>query len=494
MPYVNSDMRRRDVPAMHFIPKNDRSKQAKWPADENINASLKEPFFSEDRVDGKVIGNVFYASKEEARLIADEVALLKKNRQSLRDHLDARLGALFLQLVDCYDTGETYEEGKVEDQMVSSGSLSWVCDEEESEGKLEAQSAHLGTLPCVIAYPRDAYNAWKAQPKKVEKPAGHVLGKYSPTYHFNNACSGHITVVNEADSLMDWKGQKAIIVRPFALELLKGSATKEIDPLNGMRLFVSKLSATVDSLHVHQTDPSLKLIFKTYQEHLVSIRALIEEQPDEFLTLMLGIEIDENAPHVKKLREVIYPSRIKTLQMFSEYQSQIAARIELAKSNIIGKLRKPNLFDAAFKAKVLLSAPNYSSRMDQVLRRFFCMNAAQARQGWNAAFKPAKQLCDSPSAEKEIESAFDDISSLMHNREVDISLLRANLLFQLRSLHRWSQSTVAAKINQLSPSAKMYQQKISRLELGEKQIDETLATLFSRVFNVNRSIFISDLV
>lgn len=490
MPHVNRDMRREPVAQFIFRPIADRSQQTQWEGKDNINASVVDPLFQKQRELNRIVGTIYQAKASKVGILCNEVEILAKHAQTLPDHLDARLSAFFRQLVDVYDTPSFFVNGKVEDQLESSKTLTWVSPDGKS-GTLSFESAHYGTLPCIIAYPRVEYTAWLANPAS-QKPQGYVFNKYSDTYRFNNACAGHLKIVNEADSLLDWKSGNDVIIRPFALELLNASAKKELDPFSGMRFFIAKLNMAIEQLLATKTEPSLQFIFQTYKGHLATIQEMLEQRPHDFFTLLLGIEIDENDPLIQKLRDVIYPHRFKTLQTASGCQSQIAARVEIAKQNILNNRKKPNLFDKAFKARLILDAHQHSEKMSQLFQRHFCMNKAQAEQLWDSSLKPAKNLCLSQTATTEITALFSDISKLLHNYSVDVSLLRANLLRQIRELNHWSQTKVATKINDLSPQIGLYQQQVSRLELGEKKITDILAELFGQIFNVHHSIFISD--
>ncbi len=506
MPHVNRDMQKQNVQTVHFTPVGDRKKQTEWRGDENNCASVVDPYFEPQRelgrLDpqrllpsqiGRVVNNVLYALPHEANLLSNEANFLAQNAQSLRDHMDARLSAMFRQLVDVWGQPYSIESGKVEDQLESSGRMNWVCDDGR-RGSLAFQSAHYGTLPCIVAYPRDAYVLWANNPL-LPKPAGHVLNKYSDTYHAGNACAGHLQIVNEADSLMDYKSGQDNIVRPFALSLLNASAAKQTDPLSAIRLFIGKLRVTVETLIATRREPSLQTIFQTYREHLAYIHAQIEQDPHSFFKLLLGVEINDNDPLAQKLRTIIYPHRFVALQAMSGYQSQIAARINVLKTQILGGRRRPANFDKAFKAYTITLANQHSEKMGKIFQRYFCTNTANATQAWNECSlrngnSIAQTKCLTGTAG--LQALFSDIDKLMHNYSIDISLLRANLLRQLRQLNNWSQSVVSYKVNQIDPTQRLYHQQLSRMELGQKKISETLADMFTQIFGVHRSVFIAD--
>lgn len=508
MGYVNLDMRSEIVPQYVFKPIGDRKKQTQWKGEDNINPSVVDPYFQRQRelgiVDpkgeiengvGRIVRQIFHATQHEADLNSLEVLFLTEHIQSLKDHLDARLCAYFRQLVDVYGRPQCFEIGKVEDQLESSKALPWRSADGRT-GTLSFESAHYGTLPCIIAYPEAEYRLWKTTPQNNPKPAGHIFGKYSDTYHSNNGCGGHLKIVNEADSIMDYKGGADVNLRPFALELLNASAQKRVDPMSGMRLLVGKLSASVETLLATRREPSLQLIFQTYRDHLAHIRTMIEEEPHAFFTFLLGVEINEEDPRIHKLKTVIYPNRFMTLQRLSTCQSQIAARVALAKERVLGGVgRKPRGFDQAFKAHLILQAKQKSERIGKVMQRHFCMHAAYAQKAWDdcttkKGHSVAQRKC--LRAQAEIDALLADIQKLTHNYSVNKSLLRANLLRQLRESHSWSQTLVAYKVNQISPGENLYQKQVSRLELGQKKISKSLAGTLSQVFNVHRSVFISD--
>lgn len=493
---VNNDMRVRHVtqPADYF-PVGDRSKQKKNDPKENMGPSLLDhPFFQEGRETGRFKKKVFQATRAEAVVLRSEKNFLSQaeNFQGLKDHLDARIFCCFRQLVDCYDTPNVYEKSEVEDQAKSSEAIQWVCKQTKEKGTLKRESAHYGTIPCLTAYPRDAYEEW-LEDDDLQKPKGKVYNKYSDTYILNNSCGGLLKVVNKADSLIDWEGGQQIVIRPFTMDLINKSATKEEDPLTAIRLYIGKLRQSIDLLAAQPNTPALTYIFETYQQHLNHVQEMIDERPNAFFKYILGVHLNEDDPMIVKLRDSIYPHRFRTMQKASEYQSTVSAHIEATRKKILGNLSF-NMFDQAFKARLIVQAYDHSEKMGNIFRRHFSLNKQQAEQLWTSCFNPAKNHLLQQPAKAAIDKLIDKVEDVVHNLSVDVSLLRANLMKEMREMNAISQTALAKRINKIDRSAGLYQQQISRLERGEKRITDGLAESLSKVFNLHSSIFLTELV
>ena len=106
--------------------------------------------------------------------------MLEENLDFIEQHVDRRIQLFFMQLISVYRMPYHFEWVEAQDEYGKGGNYKL------GQGKVfKTEAAHPSTLPSLVAYPRDKWEAYKR--KERGKPKGFVYLKYGHSYMQHNA-------------------------------------------------------------------------------------------------------------------------------------------------------------------------------------------------------------------------------------------------------------------------------------------------------------------
>ncbi len=459
-------------------------------------------------------------TEEEAKTYTDPAERIKLSRTALRNHLHERISAFFMQLIDCYDTPYYYTIGKVEDQMKSTSPLHIEIDEDieievEAEREVKHASAHHGTLPCVYVYPRGEWEAWKLHKLAQNRPSPKVHVKNSDTYRLNNACSGLEEVINRADIDIDGNATEETTelrktpqreedkkLREKAIALLNLAARKEIDPIEGLRRFLTDLGKRIKVLSQqnHVAKPEKNFIFKSWRADIGAIQQAFAANVQLYIADLLGINTHNPAiQDTLNVMPLVFPRHYQLLKTKDYYQTTLAEKIEQLAKGILGTAKKPKLFKQAFDVAMMKGALASSEKVRIIFQRFY--NCSGQTLGQLAATcqknaTPALNLVNSESSKEKIKAFFIQFEQYIHNLNIEQTKFRAKLLKEIRGIkgigvrkfvlaYNWN--------NRKNPKVKSLSYgQVYRIEGGCVEITKEMAESFAAILKVDRSIFMPE--
>lgn len=518
-PYVNINMR-----SIQNLPLRSGHEPAvgerdKWDVKENHSPSVLDPVWGEVReiltkdktkTEAKKPLKVELTTVEMVAALTDKCTRLALSKIPIEEHMEERISAFLMQLIDCYDTDLHFTVGHTQDQTESTPSMHFliqrgVARPPQADLKMTFASAHHGTLPCLFAYPRVEWEAWKGQnnPKAPGKPQAKVYLCQSDTYYLNNACTGLATIINQADIDLDGNPTEKNVefsrrprvndqkkLRELSIALFNRVAKKEINPVQGFGLYMHELTRLVDGLDAQHVDGERHLIFSTWKALLGDLNARYAGNYKLFIATLLGIRIPVGDRDAINLDEIVYPRHFKMMQLKNTYQTELALRVEdLRKKVLAGLPKAPLTFDKAFKAALLKEASQQKEKVRQIFQRYYNANGQTAEQLERECFKPAFDLLDRAASKLKVREFFSEFSKYIHNFTVDQSKFSSGLAKEIRLMRGLSLRTFSQKHNELFPNARrLNYEQLRRIELGCVMPDTGLIGRMARVLDIHESV------
>ena len=484
-----------------------KKKRDKWDFEGNITPSVEDPVFAAQR-ESLSPKKIVLQSPEEVASLTDGVARIELSREAIGDHLDERISSFFMQLIDCYDTDLYFTVGTTEDQTVSTPTISLtggggIHIPHKADKKIDFASAHHGTLPCVYAYPKTAWDIWKLKgnPLAAGKPEPVVYMKNTDSYFLNNACSGLEKAINEADIAIDGNSTEKLIefkktikkpedekLREFSIKLLNRVARKNVSPVRALGLFISKLQARIECCANAPRTETERKIFEIWLSDIEEISATVEEDLNTFAAQLVGVQIPYDRTKRVDVQSLVLPSYCKLLKQKNTYQTQLNVLISQLRSDILQSVQKtPKSFDKALKIEIISVASQANERVSRIVQRYFCCSAENAKK--LECTKPALQLVR--KSRQMIKNMISKVSDYLHNFSVEEASIQGGLVKTVRKAKKISLREFAEIHNLKYPNAhKLNYEQLRRYEMGCVKMDHSEAARFAQVLKLPPRILI----
>jgi hypothetical protein len=525
-PYVNLNMRPYDLPLnSEFSPTEDS--REKWGLAENLTPSVRDPVFQterEEHIEAKKKETdpliITIKTTEEAALCVNKCGRMILSREAIADHMEERIKAFLMQIIDCYDTELYFTIGKTLNQTKSTPSIHFklgrsVPTSSSADCKMTFASAHHGTLPCIYAYPREAWETWKSQGNQNApgKPDPKVYLKNSDTYYLNNACTGLATIINQADIDIDGNPTEKTIefghqknehqkkLREYTIDLLNRAARKEISPIQGLGLFVDKLKTIVTDLKEANFPEDKHFIFFTWQEEIERLDSRYKKNYQLFIAKLLGIHVPVLDRDSINLEEIVYPRHFKILQRKNLYQTQLAFNVDQLKNTILnGANRTPKNFNKAFKWALMKEAlAQKNKKIQTIFQRFYNSSGESLealQRDCEQTCKPALQLVNKDISKKHIKDFFLNFSQYIHNFTIDEAKFSSTLVYKIRhDIRGLSLRKFSEKYNAMFPKAHpLNHEQLRRIEIGCAPPTPGMIGRMAKVLDIHESVLQAGLL
>ncbi|NGX33850.1 MAG: hypothetical protein K1060chlam1_00192 [Candidatus Anoxychlamydiales bacterium] len=451
-------VKRDPLPFQHWSAEREEKIKPKWQLQVyNVNSIVDEKL-GEIKLDG---GHV---SDKQWEIYEDINKVIEEYRERIEQHLDRRIQLFFMQLICTWKTPYHFEWVEANDQYGKG------CNNKLKKGKdqttiFETVAAHSSTLPCLIAYPIEAWERYEREEEN--KPEGFVYLKYGHSYLQHNGTLELALCFNQADSLIDGTHNNSRL-RNEALKIVNAVAKGEYGPKEGMKHFIRQLEIFIERGEKLQPSVSRLHALHCYSQRLREVkREMIED--DGYFDQLLGVKVAE---HMQEdiLRKIVYQKRFKLIQKCEDIESKIARDILDAQNRML-KTRKKNLKSLDFRLRYIL-LEDMDSIFRRKIERLFCTTLEQLQTGieknekrLRAFEERAKIRFFRQSHAKEIAK----LKAILHARfrELDNEELnyRSELLKGLRwNLNSWTQRALAEAYKKRFPLDSMSNSMASRLE------------------------------
>ncbi len=524
--YVNIDMRSTIVSRVfQFLPSEGNRNH--WDLNDNETPSVADAVYQKERSKREreartqkerqsplkiPIKDAFAVSR-----LLDPVSRIRISEEAIRHHFEEKISTFLMQLIDCYDTSSHYTIGVTENQTTSTSAVQFVPGEgvvfpPGSKTKMTYASAHHGTIPCLYAYEREKWEKWKRYadsqaPGKPTpgKPTATVYFKDSDTYRVNNACTGLEKVINEVDIDIDGnaterqvefgrrKEEGEMKLREYGISLLNKAAKKEITPLEGFVLFLTKLESLINQNcnHPCKEHRAVSRILK-HEMHL--LQGEYQGRMKFCVARLLGIHIPRGDLETVDLERIIFPRRYEIIRKKNFYQTQLSARIQLLAEDILKQApQKPKTFDKALKAALVEHASHSEEPVRRIFQRYYNLNARSIEQLKRDCFQPAKNLVYSSTSQKLIQKMMKDFSLYLRNFTIDESHFRSNLVNEIRKVKGISLRRFCFIHNEKFPEERrLNHEQLRRIEMGHVKTTPDMIRRFAAVLQVPINYFITN--
>ncbi len=526
-PYVNHDMRKiRDLPLGNsYKPSEVATSRAHWSLESNLTPSVRDEVFQAQRENfinnattkkqalGPVTAEI--EDPEEAALLTDQCGRMIFSQAAIENHMEERIAAFLMQLIDCYDTTFHYTIGKTQDQTESTPPIHFKLAEglerpPQTDLKMSFASAHHGTIPCIWSYPREEWERWKAlnNPNAGEKPQAKIHLNKSDTYYANNACTGLATEINRADIDVDGNDKEADVefgpikaegqqrLRHYSIGLLNRVAKKELNPIQGFGLYMAKLKTLIKNLNDAQLSPEKRVIFETWKKVIEEFEAIYEGDYRLFISKLLGIYALPTAEQGIDLDKVVYPRHYHLLKTKNTYQTELAFRIDDLKAKILAlRANKPRNFDKAFKLALMSEAGVQKERVRMVFQRHYNCNGEtleSLKHECEHTCKPALALVTNAASKKLIEEFFVTFAQYLHNFTIDQAKFSAELVSSIRKSQNLSLRAFSTIYNVTFPNVqRLNYEQLRRIELSCVEPSKPMIERLAKVLHVHPTVLIS---
>ncbi|MBS0626564.1 MAG: helix-turn-helix transcriptional regulator [Verrucomicrobia bacterium] len=406
--------------------------------------------------------------------------------EPLTHHVEKRVALFFQQLVACYETKLHFEIGDTLDQAESAPAL-----KNHAGQKIATRNAaHSSTIPCLIAYRQDEWEAWAGN-RRQEPPQGFVYLKGSDLYRNSNATIDMPRDINEADIAIDGKANESAL-RQKSLALLNRCGQGETTPEEGLKEFIQILSAEVAKKKNLANKEGVKRALELYKEALRQISEAIDVDGTIF-EQWLDLQVDSTDDSAR-VRRTIYHIRYDAIRQNHLSQTEILDKIEQVKNEIFGRMKQERgryaYMEDAFRHVLADSVEKDADRL-RLLKLY-----QLPFEGYDLRPNGRKMQLYSKTKTRMLQEVSEKIAPLIKEvcrmmermRHAEVSK-RASITRVLRHAKGWRQIDLSAKIKELFPTLPSSQPTISRVETGIRVIDSDYAGKLSQVFKVDAGLF-----
>ena len=404
--------------------------------------------------------------------------IIEKYRDLIFEHVSRRIDFFFQQLICCFQTKLHFEIGHVDSQGASAKKVV-LKDEKLETLEFQRNAAHSSTLPCLIAYDLEEWKLY--QEKKTELPKGWIFLKGTDSYRLWNSTINMPHWVNMADIQIDGNSRDQKL-RYKTLQLINAVAQGEIDPEEGLELFIEFSIDQVESSYKAATQLMYQKILSLYKYQLESTQASFNHNRSMWLEALLGIRVSDES-----LRKIIYQIRYLAVRDAQLGQAKLIQKIDLIKQEILASYtRKPPHFEPAFRS--LLIAETHTQRDRQRLEKLYNFSYFDFRARLNGTKLAIFENTKRKLAEKhrsQITALSAEILCDMQGLRNKEALQRSQTIKLLRRAKKWTQKRLAQELS-ISRST------ISQMENCHKLITLPIAEKLSEIFHIDTGVFISQ--
>ncbi len=389
---------------------------------------------------------------------AKEVSI---NRDGIEMAVEQRVSLFFQQALCCYKMPFHFACKGAEEQLGSSPAQNIVNAQGTFRRKREA--AHSSTVPCLLAYPKQQWDAYTSNPENVQKPRPFVYLKGSYAYHQHNATIGMGECVNGADERIDGRTSEEGKLRTKTVAVINALAQGCIDPIEGTKRFLNDFHTEVlQQIDVLPEGDRRRGVLRIYKQHIEAIQ--MEADDPAYFDRLLCVQIDPNDPQEPVLRRVVYQERLKIIRFGAAMEMKIAKRIEAFKQGFrqksyaefmimhhaIGRERK--ILERLFGKTVAVLEEEYAQTLDD-----------KDKKRWKRFQTSVKNL----SAKQEqaldvlMRDLRQDFRELFRTERLYRSTLFRNMRNQVRA---WTQRDFTDRFKEKYPREPMSSSTVSRLE------------------------------
>jgi DNA-binding XRE family transcriptional regulator len=397
--------------------------------------------------------------------------LIEKYRDLICEHVSRRIAFFFQQLICCFQTKLHFEIGHVVSQG-SSAKKVILTDQNLASLEFERNAAHSSTLPCLLAYDLEE---WKLhQAKKIKLPKGCIFLKGTDSYRLWNSTINMPRWVNMVDLQIDGTSRDQKL-RYKTLQLINAAAQGEIDPEEGLELFIQLCIDQVKLSYKAVTQLMYRKILNLYKYELESTQVSFNHNRSIWLEALLSIRIlDEPS------RKIIYQIRYQAVRDAQLGQAELMRKIDLVKHKILSSYKKkPSYFEAAFRS--LLIAETYTQRNRQRLEKMYNFSYFDFKARLSSTKLNIFDNTKIKLAEKyrpQIIALSAEIIHDMQELRKKEALQRSQTTKLLRHAKKWTQKQLAQELS-------VSQSTISRMENCHKLITLPIAEKLSLIFHVD---------
>jgi DNA-binding XRE family transcriptional regulator len=401
--------------------------------------------------------------------------IIEKYRDLICEHVSRRVIFFFQQLICCFQTKLHFEIGHVVSQGASAKKVT-LSDQNLASLEFERNAAHSSTLPCLLAYDAKEWALYQA--KKINLPKGWVFLKGTDSYRLWNSTINIPRWINMVDLQIDGTSRDQKL-RYKTLHLINAAARGEIDPEEGLELFIQLSIHQVELTYKAATQFIYRKILNLYKYELESTQVSFNHNRSMWLEALLSIKVlDESS------RKIIYQIRYQAIRDAQLGQAKLIQKINLVKRKILSSYKKkPPYFEAAFRS--LLIAEAYTQKNRQRLEKIYNFSYFDFKARLSSAQLHIFDNTKSKLTKKhrpQITALTTEIIRDMQELRKKEALQRSQFTKLLRHAKKWTQK-------QLSQELSVSQSTVSRMENCHKLITLPLAEKLSLIFHVDTGLF-----
>ena len=381
----------------------------------------------------------------------------------------------FQQLICCFQTKLHFEIGHVIAQGASANKVVLI-DQSFASVEFERNAAHSSTLPCLIAY--DAEDWALYQEKKIPLPKGWIFLKGTDSYRLWNATINMPRWINMVDLQIDGTSRDKKL-RYKTLKLLNATAQGEIDPEEGLALFIDFSIEQVELSLKTATQNMYVKILNLYRYELISTQTSFNHNRSMWLESLLSIKVSDETS-----RRISYQIRYQAIRDAQMGQAKLLEKIDVAKKNILADYKKkPTYFEAAFRSLLIAQAFTKINRQRlEKLYNFSYFDFKARLSGSRLSIFDNTKIMLAEKYRAQITALSREIVRDMQALRKQEALRRSQTTKELRRAKKWTQKQLAQKLSK-SPST------ISRIENCHILITLPMAEALSSIFQVDAGLF-----
>ena len=431
-----------------------------------------------------------FSNPAQAHSVPQASTVVKHYEEMIEEHVERRILFFFQQLIACYQTKLHFETSGAQDQGKSATAIKLNVNGKEQKFAVR-QSAHSNTLPFLIAYDKTSYDNYLAG--NGTKPAGFVFLKGTDYYRTANSTMNMVKWVNDADREIDEKRTESEL-RDKTLVLVNRASQGLVTPDEGIIEFLKEALIEIEAAQIRlaeeQIDDKVQHVLVLYKKYFVEFQKSIVGNR-LFLEQFLNIKIDPSLGQCGQ--QAILQIRYKAIRESLLSQSTLIQKVDTLRKEILSTdQRKPDYFDAAFRAVIISVARTDSDR--QRLEKLFNFSPFDFEAKMDTTkkknqFIKTKNLLSQQQIFDKIKSVTRDILHDMRSFRTQEAYQRAQTIKSLRYMKSWQQWRLGNEVKALFPHAAASQSTISRIENRTKLVTAQIAQEFSRVFNVDPGLF-----
>lgn len=401
--------------------------------------------------------------------------LIEKYRDLICEHVSRRIAFFFQQLICCFQTKLHFEIGQVVSQG-SSAKKVILTDQNLASLEFQRNAAHSSTLPCLLAYDLEEWELY--QVKKIKLPKGWVFLKGTDSYRLWNSTINMPRWVNMVDLQIDGTSRDQKL-RYKTLQLINAAAQGEVDPEEGLELFIQLCIDQVELSYKAATQFRYRKILNLYKYELEATQMSFNHNRSMWLESLLNIRVSDES-----FRKIIYQIRYLAIRDAQLGQAELMQKIDLVKHKILSSYKKkPSYFEAAFRS--LLIAETYTLRNRQRSEKMYNFSYFDFKARLSGTKLDIFDNTKIQLAEKyrpQITALSAEIVRDMQELRKKEALQRSQTTKLLRQAKKWTQKQLAQELS-------VSQSTVSRIENCHKLITLPLAEKLSLIFHVDAGLF-----